>query len=514
MNKRKTISLAIGLLITSFFSSSSHAIYDPLVTNTTPKYVPNQVIIKYKPEMSPLYLKSLATNPTVASDARNSAIQDYSQIRQFNQSLGITNTDTASTINDDTLIYKTDGEKTVDDIVTIYSKNDTVEYVEPNYYYSIMSTPNDPLFSQQWDMAKINMPTAWDKTKGLSSVKVAVIDSGIISTHPDLTGKVVDEKWFDTCTSKGDIVGHGTHVSGTIGAGTDNAVGVAGSGWNVGIMSLRASCDTKGGFTNAAIGLAIDYAINNGAKVINMSLGGTSPSNTMSSAVTRAVNSGITVVVASGNSGPGTADSHYPGSYSNVISVGATTNTDKIANFSSTGSTVDVSAPGVSIASTWKDNNYKAINGTSMAAPHVAGVVALMYSLNPSIKPSEVKSILENTAVDLGAPGRDSVFGAGRIDAQAALARVTGGSGTVPSPTAITTLPTPTSFNNPNPTNIPAPTNDIPQPTTSPGCPAGDYDCNGAVDKDDYNKWLTDFIAGNSLLRRFEEWRKAIYRGQ
>lgn len=504
MKKTHIFSVIILLILQLILiPKSSYAIYEE-TTEFKPIFVPNEIIVKYKPGLAPLELKTQAESLSTLNTNRASALESYNQAKQLNQSLGIVNTDTPSEVIEGVVLYETNGQVGVEDVVNRLYLDDSVEYAEPNYYYYTLATPNDQLFSQQWDMKKINLPAAWDKTKGSSSIKVAVIDTGVKNSHPDFTGKIVDQQGFGLCPPGNDIKGHGTHVAGTIGANTNNTTGVAGVNWDVGIMDLRASCDSRGSFDLNSITRAIDYAINNGAKVINMSLGGPRGSRSMADIITQAVSKGVTVVAASGNAGPGTADNHFPSSYPNVISVGSTTINDQISSFSSTGSSVDVSAPGSNILSTWNNGSYNSISGTSMASPHVAGVVALMYALNPSIRPSEVKSILESTAVDLGPPGRDNAFGAGRIDALATLNKVSGTGGTPLTP--IVGIPTPTSA--PNVTNSP-------QPTGTGGCTLlGDYDCSGTVDKADYVKLVADLIAGTAPLRKFEEWRRVMYAGQ
>ncbi len=535
----KKIIIIVLTLCFITLAPTAHAVYEASGTSSTESYVPNEVIVKYKSGQNPLTLKAQSDDFTTTSDVRNSALQDYSAIKQYNQSLGITNTDTAAIVQEDTLIYKTNGSLAVEAIVSDYNSNPNVEYAEPNYLYYPLAQPNDQYFGQMWGLAKINMPTAWDKTTGSRSVIVADIDSGIDGSHEDLAANIIEKRSF--CGGSGQDSGsHGTHTAGTIGAIGNNSKGVVGVNWQVGIMALQVFCSSGGG-SMGAISQAIDYATSHGAKVINMSLGGPSGGQTLSGSISRAVSAGVTVVVAAGNCGTSpsrsgcgnpprtiSADNISPANDPKAITVGSTTISDQLSPFSSTGSSVDVSAPGSDIASTVPGSKYQSMSGTSMATPHVTGLVALMYALKPGITPSEVKSILESTAVDLGTPGRDNQFGAGRINAKAALDAVGGGGGGNPNPT-----PIPTTFKReatqvPRQTPVtgvtrtppidcdPSSVNEPCQTPTPPdnGCLPGDINCDGAIDRSDLEKWLQDFLSGRSTLSKFEEWRRAMFRSR
>ena len=501
------------------FPLSSGAVYNEgsSILNK-PQFVPNQVVVKYKVSSDPKTLKQQSSNFSISAIDRVDALQDYNQVKQFNQSLGVTNTDVAAPFMNNTYLYITDGAKSVYEIVSIYNGRPEIEYAEPNHLYYPMKTPNDQLYGRMWGLAKINMPSAWDKSTGSRSVKAAVIDSGADVNHPDLKNNIVETKAFCGRFAIGD---HATHTNGTVGAVGNNAVGVTGINWEISLMSLDVFCG-GGGATMAAIASAISYAATNGAKVINMSLGSYVYSPTLQSEIAKAVNNGATIVVAAGNERQQgkTADQGYPARDPNVITVAATKNNDQIAPFSNPGNAVDVAAPGVGIASTVPGGQYQMMSGTSMASPHVAGLVGLIYALNPSIRPSEVKSILESTAVDLGIPGRDRDFGAGRIDAAAALARVGGGGGqptptqsvnptntVTQSPQATLTPPKPTTPGGPTPTS-----GSIVNPTPPDSqCNIGDFNCDGKTDKQDFEDWKTAFLAGNATLKQYDEWRRVVF---
>lgn len=280
--------------------------------------------------------------------------------------------------------------------------------------------PNDPGFvgGYQGDLIRMGVQTAWLTTIGSPTQVVAVIDSGMDRTHEDLDAVSVVYPWnaITGTTDVTDDVGHGTHVIGEIAAETNNGVGISGIAPGVTIMPIKAC--SPGGCWNSDIDNGIDWARMHGATVINMSLGGSGASSTEQTIIANAYNAGITVVASAGNSGDGTIS--YPAAYADVISVAATDNSDAHASFSTYNAAVDLSAPGVGIWST-VPGGYDAFDGTSMSSPHVAAVAAMVRSVHPTFTPAQVEFTLEATAVDLGAAGRDDVFGFGRVDAAAAV---------------------------------------------------------------------------------------------
>lgn len=465
-----------------------------------PEFVENEILVKYKKNQSPVALQTLGDS--------NRQLQESVA---FNGQMGVIDQQVIELTYSgvDMLLYKTNGEKSVSQLVAAYKARPEVEYAEPNFIYYSMKTPNDPRYGSLWGMAKIKAPVAWDETTGTKSVLVADIDTGIDENHEDLKANLVESKSFTSCAPSGDQNGHGTHTAGTIGAVGNNSKGVVGVNWQVGILAFKVGC-TGRDMSTTNISRAINEAAQRNAKVINMSLGGSGASSTMQQAITNAVNSGTVVVASAGNDGPGTADGLFPGAFPNVISVAATTSSDGRASFSSTGNTVDVAAPGLGILSTWKGGSYNTISGTSMAAPHVTGLVGLMFSKNPNMTPTEVKSIIEQTADDLGRSGKDTEFGYGRINAQKALERVSGGGGTPPTPTG-PGVPTVTSAPRTTP-----PVNVSPTPSPGTRCEEqmqkGDYNCDGKVDQTDFNKWKQDFLDGISQLFFFEFWRRVMFR--
>ncbi len=293
-----------------------------------------------------------------------------------------------------------------------------VEYAEPNYIIRAVLTPDDPHFSSQWGLAKIGAPQAWDVTTGSSDLVIAVVDSGIDLDHPDLGGKIIlGYDYINGDWDPDDDFGHGTHVAGIAAAWTNNGKGVAGVSWGARLMALKA-LDAEGYGSYADVASAVTYAADHGAKIINLSLGGNEDSWTLHDAVIYAYNAGCVVVAATGNSGGVVL---YPAKYAEALAVAATDSSDVWAGFSNYGPEVDVAAPGVSIYSTNLGGGYTYKAGTSMAAPHVAGLAALIWSAYPSYTNGQVEGRIEMTAVELGAPGWDPYYGHGRIDAQAAL---------------------------------------------------------------------------------------------
>ena len=334
-------------------------------------------------------------------------------------------------------------------------QRDDIEWAEPNYIRKAMFTPSDPLYSAQWHYPLINLPAAWDVSTG-SSVVVAVIDTGIASTHTDLAANLFADGYdfISSVAVAGDGDGlddnpedngstfHGSHVAGTIAAST-NSVGGVGVAFNSKIMPLRA-LGIDGSGNDSDIAEAILYAAQEAntspeipsqmAAVINLSLGGPGFSNSLKSAIDTAVSKGVIIIAAAGNEN--TSVPSYPAAFSNVISVSAVGQTKELAPYSNFGSTISVAAPGGNmqedangdgnvdgILSTVNASSYAWFQGTSMAAPHVAGVAALMKSAKPALNATEFNSLLVSGMItdDLGATGRDDQYGYGLINAAKAM---------------------------------------------------------------------------------------------
>ncbi len=289
--------------------------------------------------------------------------------------------------------------------------------------------PSDPLYGDQEDLEQIHVPEAWPTTTGDPSVVVAVVDTGVDLTHPDLAGVTVvapRNETFNT-TDVTDPVGHGTHVAGTIFARANNGTGIAGIAPDSSLMPIKVLDGDGSGFFSDVLD-AVDWARTHGADVINLSLGGLLTPDEIAlfqPTFSAARAAGILIVAAAGNSGDRLM--FYPAGLRGVVSVGAVDRTDVEADFSTHNRAVDLTAPGVETLSTLPAgsdpaDDYQRLSGTSMAAPHVAGVAALVWAARPSLDVAELEGVLRASAVDLGDPGRDDRYGSGRVDAEAALA--------------------------------------------------------------------------------------------
>lgn len=386
-----------------------------------------EILVKFKPTVSSMSINSLNTKHRV----KTLSIIKEANIHQLS-------------------IPK---EKTVEEMIQEYQKDPSVEYAEPNYIlHAMTTTPNDPYYSLQWGLPLIQANLGWDITKGNSETAIAIIDSGIDTLHTDLTdkrwnnpgeGTILDEDGIDN-DGNGyiddwmgwdfvgddnyplDFNGHGTHVSGIAAAKSNNNYGISGLAWNCKIMALRV-LDSNGSGSVADVNLAIYYAANNGAKVINLSLGGPSYSSSQNSAIQYAHSKGCVIIAAAGNDGDSTVN--YPAGYDNVISVGSIDRNNNRSSFSNYNSSIDICAPGGDglpydsgdIYSTIPSNTYGYKAGTSMAAPFVSGLAALIFSQNPSWTNTQVENQITSTADDLGPPGWDPYYGYGRINAARAL---------------------------------------------------------------------------------------------
>jgi len=351
-----------------------------------------------------------------------------------------------------------------------------VVFAEPNYKVRTLAIPNDEAYPTQWHYPMINLPAAWDMTTGVPEVVVAVVDTGILAGHPDLAGQLVPGYDFiRDPSSAGDGNGidanpedigdggalgassfHGTHVSGTIAAASDNGIGVAGVAWNARLMPLRAL--GIGGGTSYDVSQAVRFAAGlandsgtvpeQRADIINLSLGGGGFSQAEQALFDEVRSVGVIVVAAAGNDASQVAS--YPASYQGVISVSAVDIQRRRAPYSNFGSQVDIAAPGGDnggdlngdgypdgVLSTGGSSTgfvYSFLTGTSMATPHVAGVLALMKSVNAQLSPEDIDALLENGELtdDLGPPGRDDQFGYGLLNAERAVSAALTASGNPP----------------------------------------------------------------------------------
>lgn len=349
----------------------------------------------------------------------------------------------------------------------------SVEFAFANHTYHIDGAPNDSLYAEQWSLQTIGIEEAWGITTGDSNIFVAWVDTGVDPEHPDLAGAFainhpedinnngrfdpwpasqringvsgdldgidqdangytddvigydfVDEvvpnvgDWSGRDPDPFDENGHGTNVGGVIGARRNNRIGIAGVAPNVRLLPLRAF-DARGNAEDDDVAAAIVYAVDLGARVVNLSFGDYFSSPLLHDAIRYAWLQRVVVVASSGNEGVN--DPHYPSSFPEVISVGATNRSDNVSVFSTYGSQLSLVAPGSEIVTTAPNNRYTTVGGTSFSSPIVAATAALLLSIHPTWGPDEVRSVLELSAKDIGRSGWDIISGAGRLDAAAAL---------------------------------------------------------------------------------------------
>jgi thermitase len=425
MDKRKNKALWIMLLVISIFLTT--AVYGAPVSadaGSPASYLPDRIVVKFKEGLSSAHVAQLhaSQGTTVVDEIPRIGVQ---------------------------ILSVPPGE--VEAKIAAFRADPGVEYAEPDYIAQPTYEPNDPYYGDgtQWGPQKIFAPQAWDFCKGDSNVAVAVIDWGVDLQHPDLATEMwtnpseIPDNGFDDDGNgyiddvygwdfayndndpRQDDYGHGSHVAGIAAAATDNGVGIAGVAFNSSVMAVKVGyTDPESGkhlarYTDIAYGIM--YAADNGAKVINLSLGGYGYSLGLKGAVNYAWDAGCVLVGAVGNNNK--SDPLYPAAYDNVIGVSATDQNDAKASWSNYGVHVAVAAPGSSIYSTyWNDGStYAHMSGTSMAAPHVAGLAALLFAQDDTRTNAAVRSVIEGSADDLGDAGWDQYYGYGRINAYKAL---------------------------------------------------------------------------------------------
>jgi subtilisin family serine protease len=299
-----------------------------------------------------------------------------------------------------------------------------IRYAEPNYRYTLHATPNDPRFNELWGLnqandADIDAPEAWNLTTGSDAVIVGVVDTGVAYTHPDLAPNAVPGwDFLDNDADPTDTLGHGTHVAGSIGARGNNALGVTGVNWRVKVMPLRVGNSNT--LSLGAVVEAFRYACTHGAKIVNGSFGGVGSSAAIHDAIASCP--GTLFVFSAGNSaGNNDARPTFPCNdpSANVVCVAASDQNDQLASFSNYGTTVELAAPGNGILSTYLANDYAVANGTSMAAPHVAGAAALVLARRPTLTAIELRQALLLSAD--AKPGLSGRVATGRLNVARAL---------------------------------------------------------------------------------------------
>ena len=310
-----------------------------------------------------------------------------------------------------------------------------VEWVQPMAKVRATSLePNDPYWSRQWHMERLNVVSAWETSQGEGTI-VAVVDTGVTAGEDGYYKLIEGYDFIDFDADAADLHGHGSHVSGTIGQATNNGIGTGGVAPKVTIMPVRV-LDQYGSGSAASVANGIIWAADHGANIINMSLGSTMPMDVVGDACDYALEQGVTIFAASGNNGF-TDQIGFPAAYDSVIAVGALDHVDTVTSYSNQGPELELIAPGGDTSND-SDNDgfgdgvlqetvqygewaYHYFNGTSMACPHAAGVAALVHS-NGITDPYDLRIALHESAEDLGSPGWDMTYGHGLVDPVAALA--------------------------------------------------------------------------------------------
>lgn len=406
-------SLAAGTQVHDFLSAAGLSVKKAA-------YNTNEVIVKVKK-----HSRTTQSLSKVKESLRSHLDGDVKEVKALESNDG-------STTIDDTYLVKLSGSIDPLEAAEKMQESSSVEFAEPNYRVHAFS--NDVNYSYQWSLenkgdkkgkagADINFTGMQNlvDSKNPKQTVIAVVDTGVNYRYADFNDRVLLNagiNFVDQNTDLMDDNGHGSHVSGIIGANGDNGYGITGINQYCSILPIKVlNASGEGGSIDVALG--IRYAVNHGAKVINLSLGTSSYSKVIDDALQYAVANNVTPVVAAGNDSA--AFLSFPASLPTVLSVGATDNKDELASFSNYGQGLDVVAPGESIPSYTTKGQVAYLSGTSMAAPHVSAVAGLLYSLKPDITPAEVKKIIRESSKDLGEPGYDYKYGAGRLDAAQAI---------------------------------------------------------------------------------------------
>lgn len=399
---RKNLHVAFSFFSLVVFIFVVFAWFVSVTAHTRQEFSPDEVLVKFKKEILP------------------------EQRMRIHQKMG---TKLKEKIADlDIEVVKVEKNK-VPEFVAKFQSQPEVEFAEPNYKATVLEITNDPgiIETKQWGMYKVKAAdtegSAWNYSKSDSSIKIAILDTGIDQNHEDLTGKIVNNQNCTDSPTVDDLYGHGTHVAGIAAASTNNGVGVAGLGYNALLMNVKVLGDDGSGYYSW-IANCLKWAADNGARVVNMSLGAPFKSSTLENAVNYAWSKGVVLTAAAGNSG--NSSPTYPAYYKNVIAVAAVNVSDEKPSWSSFGGWVDVAAPGVDIYSTFPNHsniigklNYDYASGTSMATPHVAGLAALVWSSSYGGNSGSVRKQIEATADKIVGTGKFWTYG--RINALKAV---------------------------------------------------------------------------------------------
>jgi len=455
--------------------------------NVSPQYVSGQIIVRYKKDATPAKIgeqalarelkarsllgkvQNLVEDQKLKISGQETPEEKLESIEEKKAESGVIKAKNVLEVQDapessEFVLYETDGRKSVEEMIRIFKSLPEVAHVEPNLvFHATEVVPNDTYYPEMWNLKKIEMEKAWDLTEGSNNVIVAVVDTGVDYGHEDFASRMfVDGYDFVTCewissfsgrcidgytrerdADPMDDAGHGTHVAGTIGAVTNNSLGVSGINWNVKIMPIKVLNHGGDGMETDIVD-GIKYATDRGADIINLSLAGNYSCDSDSvyqEAINYALNAGVTVIAAAGNDNKDAAE-YIPANCNGVIAVAASGPDDERASYSNYGELVDLAAPGGNncdgtapkcIRSTGFNKNdpsvlhhyYSFKQGTSMACPHVAGVAALMKAVNHNLRPDEIEALLKNNTDPFVNPP-DQPIGTGRLNAFKALSAIGG----------------------------------------------------------------------------------------
>jgi len=373
----------------------------------SPSFAPGQVLVRLR-DNSALGKQSIATPRALQTRFRTLQINGARQIAPHTYRLELpANADVAAAARQ-------------------IAADADVLYAQPNYWRRAHRSVNDPLSPFQYALNRIDAAGAWSVTTGSSTVKIAILDTGVAADHPDLQGRVLQGYDFvNNVADASDDEGHGTHTAGIAAAAGDNGEGIAGMCWQCQILPVKV-LNEQGEGLDEWIARGVRYAVDNGARILNLSLGGPEDNPILHEAIKYAASKNALIVTTAGNMADLGNPVQYPAAYDEALAVGATDEHDRRAFFSGVQPYVDVSAPGWNIPSTFDPGGlrYVAFSGTSEAAPHVAGLAGLLLSINPDLDAQTLRRIILETADDLGPPGHDWEYGAGRINAGRAVAAV------------------------------------------------------------------------------------------
>jgi thermitase len=330
-----------------------------------------------------------------------------------------------------------------DRILAALSRNPNIEFAELNAIAAAGAITNDPYVTNgsEWHLWKTQAIDAWGITSGNASTIIAIVDTGVAPNLADLAGKVLPGyNFYANTTDTIDDYGHGTAVAGTAAAQGNNGIGVAGVAWSASILPIKIS-DPTGYATYSNMAKGLTYAVDHSARVINISFYGSSSSSTLQSAADYVWNHNGVIFACAGNAG--TSAPQYPAGCKSVIAVSAVEYDDVIATWSSYGSSLSLSAPGIGIWTTSRDGTYGGWSGTSFSSPIAAGVAALLVAYNPQLTNARIVELLESQSDDLGSAGYDIYYGYGRVNAYRALLAAGAPSLDTTPPVTSITSPTP-----------------------------------------------------------------------